>query len=790
MTIVGMCLATQFVSGCNNNGPFRGNASEGARPYFTDMVYGNNYNKHVRFQTFNDTTYITFSGTIGNEPLIWSVNHESNQWTGPVRVGSNQIGDDMHGNPSMLVDDDGYIHVWYGSHGATTSDKVYARSKNPEDITQWIHPDFETDITYPAPTLMSDNTVVVFYRAGNHSMPGSDAWVIRRSEDNGVTWSDPRVLLQKMSPDSTADLYAVPTEYPGEDKIGIGISDEFLPGSATRHSTSHLFYVVYNLAEDEFYNVEGQKLEAPEGLSIEQLRQNCLIADYDEMGNYNRRVSARPSITADGRVYILAPNGNPEGFAERPEDFDSDSHTLPDYADGSPGYPPNYGELTYEGKPRIWRWDDGQWQSQDPAGDIQAIYTSENDLFAWDRINSSVYRLLRNIEHGQDWDPVDEVHLRPETNTETNILINAGHRRYHPYAEAIIYERDVESTGRNRGEARAWLWGENGITGPKRPLSERVPSTSAGLDLIEAELQIAKKGKATYSLSIPNHYLTQTLDVEVEVNGDHGKQWKMEDLPASRTIPSGHEEEVLFVAEPQDDGGRYPLPELKITLSTTDADGERVTSTASRLIPEENRPVLKVDRCETPPRIDGSLEDPLWGNDPDIPVFGRKDRGRALRPGTSAWLRYDSDALYVAVRCEEQDTDSLRLRSEKRDDNVWQDDSIEILVDPEGEGENHCQVVVNAEGIIRDQKRFDADVDFEGLRAAAQIHEGRAWTAEVALPWKDIGLDAPPENATVLLVRNRQVGGKRQMFQFPVSPKSNHHAEFFAPLELQREQEN
>ncbi|MFW6045109.1 MAG: hypothetical protein ACOCR1_05125, partial [Planctomycetota bacterium] len=74
-----------------------------------------------------------------------------------------------------------------------------------------------------------------------------------------------------------------------------------------------------------------------------------------------------------------------------------------------------------------------------------------------------------------------------------------------------------------------------------------------------------------------------------------------------------------------------------------------------------------------------------------------------------------------------------------------------------------------------------------GLRAATQVEDGEGWTAEVAIPWEDVGLDGPPEDASVLLARNRHAGGEHEIFQFPVSPDGNHQPDWFASLKLERE---
>ena len=80
--------------------------ADDAPPPFTDVVFGHNYAKHVHMQSFRGKTYIALSATAEDEPFIWSVNHQTGQWKGPVQVGLNELPpEDQHGNPSLVIDD-------------------------------------------------------------------------------------------------------------------------------------------------------------------------------------------------------------------------------------------------------------------------------------------------------------------------------------------------------------------------------------------------------------------------------------------------------------------------------------------------------------------------------------------------------------------------------------------------------------------------------------------------------------------------------------------------------------
>ena len=160
------------------------------------------------------------------------------------------------------------------------------------------------------------------------------------------------------------------------------------------------------------------------------------------------------------------------------------------------------------------------------------------------------------------------------------------------------------------------------------------------------------------------------------------------------------------------------------------------------------------------------------------------DRKRPIEPRTRVWGAYDKEALYLAFRCEEPKMDAIKTDAKQRDEAAYSDDSVEIMFDPTGETKTYYQIVVNTEGVVFDGQRLDNKVDLEHLQGAASL-EANHWSAEIRIPWTDVGLDGPPEKAGILLGRNRHAGSKHEVFQFPVSPKGNHQPGVFAELLLE-----
>lgn len=140
---------------------------------------------------YNGKTYIAYQGD-DDDPYITSYDHATGLWATPVKIGTNPlVNGDGHGEPIILIDSSGYIHIMYGSH---IGPQKYAKSTNPEDISAWtamtdpIDGVFPTwGATYPALFQFSDDKMYLFYR--DYPDAANESWGYKTSVDGGVNWS-------------------------------------------------------------------------------------------------------------------------------------------------------------------------------------------------------------------------------------------------------------------------------------------------------------------------------------------------------------------------------------------------------------------------------------------------------------------------------------------------------------------------------------------------------------------------------------------------------------------------
>lgn len=121
---------------------------------------------------------------------------------------------------------------------------------------------------------------------------------------------------------------------------------------------------------------------------------------------------------------------------------------------------------------------------------------------------------------------------------------------------------------------------------------------------------------------------------------------------------------------------------------------------------------------------------------------------RALWAATGLWVRFDAI-----------DPDPWHTYTH-RDDPLWEEEVVEIFVDPDGDGLHYAEVEISPANVVTDllmfrgepDKRSDIGWDFAGIRTAV-TRRTEGWTAIALLPWPGFAslpateVDVPPSPA-------------------------------------------
>ena len=122
-----------------------------------------------------------------------------------------------------------------------------------------------------------------------------------------------------------------------------------------------------------------------------------------------------------------------------------------------------------------------------------------------------------------------------------------------------------------------------------------------------------------------------------------------------------------------------------------------------RAAPVPGRPTAVVMRTDSPPQIDGRLDDSVWETATHITDFIQitPEEGAPGSEETEVWMTYDSDHLYFAFYAHYADPGIVRVNRADREE-IRGDDRMAVLFDPFLDQQRAYQFEVNGYGVQAD----------------------------------------------------------------------------------------
>jgi hypothetical protein len=163
-----------------------------------------------------------------------------------------------------------------------------------------------------------------------------------------------------------------------------------------------------------------------------------------------------------------------------------------------------------------------------------------------------------------------------------------------------------------------------------------------------------------------------------------------------------------------------------------------------------------VRRTAKPPKLDGKLDDGPWKTAPSVGAFVDTMTGAPSPLKTDAKMLWDDQNLYLAF--ENTDTDVWSSLT-KRDDKLWTQEAVEVMIDADGNGKTYIELQVAPNGTIFDTylpdvRKYENALDpkrkpFDWnskLKVAVKVDgtlnkrsdQDKGWTVEMALPLADV----------------------------------------------------
>ncbi len=162
--------------------------------------------------------------------------------------------------------------------------------------------------------------------------------------------------------------------------------------------------------------------------------------------------------------------------------------------------------------------------------------------------------------------------------------------------------------------------------------------------------------------------------------------------------------------------------------------------TSGQLLANTTEPFTPL-KTDTPPVIDGKLDDDVWKQAPRIAGFKTwyPDFGKDMADDTEVYFAYDRENLYFAFRSFDSEPDKIKASVSARD-KIQPDDWICINLDSFYDQQSLYTFYVNPLGIQRDT-RYAAgseDVGFDVVWYSAGNIDDKGYTIEIRIPFKSI----------------------------------------------------
>lgn len=182
------------------------------------------------------------------------------------------------------------------------------------------------------------------------------------------------------------------------------------------------------------------------------------------------------------------------------------------------------------------------------------------------------------------------------------------------------------------------------------------------------------------------------------------------------------------------------------------------------------RPIYVAHRTDTPPVIDGKLDDPIWKKTRSTGAWHYYNYQKKPHFRTEAKITWDKQYLYIGVDCQDDDIWSTYTQ---RDQPLFKQEVVEFFVDANRDKKDYAELQVSPAGVIFDtfftrhryprpwgQLRYDS-----GLLTRVHVRgtlnnkrdKDRGWSVEMRFPLKRLvhtqrNVRIPPQDGDEWLI--------------------------------------
>jgi hypothetical protein len=155
---------------------------------------------------------------------------------------------------------------------------------------------------------------------------------------------------------------------------------------------------------------------------------------------------------------------------------------------------------------------------------------------------------------------------------------------------------------------------------------------------------------------------------------------------------------------------------------------------------------VRVVRIDTPPVIDGRLDETVWSQAEVITDFHQVRPGNGTAPTelTEVYLLYGTDALYIGARMYDSDPSQIAAPTVRHGQGLGRDDRLVVILDPFNTRRGGYRFETNTNG-VRHDALYDNPDSFNSnwtvIWDTASAIFDKGWTAELEIPFKTLPFD-------------------------------------------------
>ena len=191
---------------------------------------------------------------------------------------------------------------------------------------------------------------------------------------------------------------------------------------------------------------------------------------------------------------------------------------------------------------------------------------------------------------------------------------------------------------------------------------------------------------------------------------------------------------------------------------------------AAAVDPVQTTATVSIYKTDTPPVIDGKLDDAVWqkANRFDNFITFKPDFGKPTSEKTAVLVTYDRKNIYFAFDCQDSEPGKIKASIAKRD-GIDMDDWIGVVLDTFGDQQGGYLFEVNPLGIQLDGKinsDGNGDASFDTIWQSKGCIHSQGYSAEIAVPFKSLRYPFKKKLTMGLLI-SRYIGRKSEQTSFP-----------------------